>query len=484
MIADLTPYPSYKDSGLPWLGEIPEHWNVRRFKYILKEQDARSVDGSEQLLRVSQYTGVTERRRADGTDEPDTRAESLINYKCVVPGDLVVNIMLAWNGSLGASRYSGITSPAYCVYRLGSGANPWYFHHLLRSSAYKSRIKALSTGVIESRLRLYTDELYRLEALVPSLDEQCGIVQYLDYIDRRIRHYIRSKLKLVKLLEEQHQAIIDRAVTHGINPNVGLKPSDIEWLGDVPEHWKITRLRNIAEMRVSNVDKLSTDGERSIRLCNYVDVYKNDRIREDMPFMQATATTEEVKRFRLEPDDVLITKDSELWTDIGVPALVETSADDLICGYHLALLRPFKSQILGGFLFRALQSVSVSYQLHVEANGVTRYGLSQGAIKSISLPVPPLPEQADIVRYLDEATIAMARVVERLNRDVSLLLEYWTRLIADVVTGKVDVRNAAARLSNEISQEEMILDEMEPLAEDGLEDDDSGPGASLEEVEA
>src|SRR5256885_14037768 len=128
-----------KNSGGPWLGEIPKHWDVRRLKYVLRERDTRSLDGAEQLLRVSQYTGVTERRREDGGDEPDTRAATLVGYKRVEPNDLVVNIMLAWNGSMGVSRYSGIASPAYCVYHFRTDVNPWYFHTLLRSPAYKSR---------------------------------------------------------------------------------------------------------------------------------------------------------------------------------------------------------------------------------------------------------------------------------------------------------------------------------------------------------
>ena len=118
------------------------------------------------------------------------------------------------------------------------------------------------------------------------------------------------------------------------------KPSGVPWLGDVPDHWDIRRLRRVADMRVSNVDKHVREGELPVRLCNYVDVYKNDRITQETTFMRATASVDEIERFRLEPGDILITKDSETWDDIGVPALVTESADDLICGYHLALLRP------------------------------------------------------------------------------------------------------------------------------------------------
>ena len=139
----LSPYPDYKPSGTEWLGDVPAHWEVRRLKYVLRERDIRSLDGSEQLLRVSQYTGVTQRMPTGHGEEPDTRAESLVGYKCVAPNDLVVNIMLAWNGSMGVSQFPGIASPAYCVYRFGENAHPWYFHHLLRSPTYKARIKAV-----------------------------------------------------------------------------------------------------------------------------------------------------------------------------------------------------------------------------------------------------------------------------------------------------------------------------------------------------
>ena len=125
MIAGLNPYPAYKDSGVGWLEDVPEHWEVRRLKYLFQERDSRSADGHEQLLRVSQYTGVTQRKGVDGNDAPDIRAESLVGYKSVEPDDLVVNIMLAWNGSLGVSQFRGITSPAYCVYRFRANTHPW-----------------------------------------------------------------------------------------------------------------------------------------------------------------------------------------------------------------------------------------------------------------------------------------------------------------------------------------------------------------------
>ena len=178
-----------------------------------------------------------------------------------------------------------------------------------------------------------------------------------------------------------------------LKPYSSYMGSGVEWLGEVPSHWEVRRLRNVAELRVSNVDKHVRENEHSVQLCNYVDVYKNDYITDHLDFMQATATTEEIERFRLERDDVLVTKDSETWDDIGVPALVIEPVPDLISGYHLALLRPRSDIVAGSYLLRALQSKGLAYQFHIEANGVTRYGLSHGGIKSAWLPLPPVPNK-------------------------------------------------------------------------------------------
>ena len=212
---------------------------------------------------------------------------------------------------------------------------------------------------------------------------------------------------------------------------------EVKWLGLLPGHWKPQRLGTIAEMRVSNVDKHSKEEELPVRLCNYVDVYKNDHISRDMPFMRATASTEEIGRFRLRKYDVLITKDSETWDDIGVPALVTEPADDLISGYHLALLRP-NGDILGPYLFRTLQSRGVAQQFHIGANGVTRYGLTHNTIRSVILPLPPLDEQAAIVRYLDDADQRIRAYVSAKERLIALLEEERQAVIHQAVTKGLD----------------------------------------------
>ena len=216
------------------------------------------------------------------------------------------------------------------------------------------------------------------------------------------------------------------------------KPSGLAWTNGIPIHWNTLRLRNVVDMRVSNVDKHIKDGEMSVRLCNYVDVYKNERITDDIPFMRATATVNEIDRFRLQLGDVLITKDSETWDDIGVPAVVDYAASDLICGYHLAVLRPMKSLLDGSFLHRVLQSSIIGSQFHVSASGVTRYGLTHEAIKSVLLPLPPLDEQASIARYLDRADDLIRRAINAKERLIELLTEQRQATIHRAVTRGLD----------------------------------------------
>lgn len=437
----LAPYrESYSRTAFEWLPSMPSHWHIKRAKLILREVDLRSVTGKETLLSVSQYTGVTPRKNRDYSDVQDTRSESLVGYKKVSSGDLVVNIMLAWNGSLGASKFDGVVSPAYCVYRLEGDNHPDYYHHLLRTEAYKGRIKVDSRGVVDSRLRLYSENLFRIELPVPPPDEQAQIVRFIRHLDQRVNRLIKAKRRLIELLNEQKQAIIHRAVTRGLDPAVPLKPSGIDWLGDVPEHWCVKRVRHIAEMLVSNVDKHSHEHEVPVRLCNYVDVYKNEAITDQLKFMVATASEDEVDRFRIQIGDVVITKDSELWSDIGVPAVVRYQADDLVCGYHLAILRPKQSELNGEFLLRCLQDRLIATQLHVAANGITRYGLSQGSIKSCLIPVPPVDEQEELVAHLLEATRDLTLAISKAQSEMDLIREYRTRLVADVVTGQLDVR--------------------------------------------
>ena len=214
--------------------------------------------------------------------------------------------------------------------------------------------------------------------------------------------------------------------------------SFLAWTNQLPDNWEVMPLRSVARYVVSNVDKVPNDDEIPVRLCNYMDVYNNEFITPTLEFMHATASETEIVKFGLAVDDVLITKDSESWDDIGVPALVRETAGDLVCGYHLALIRPFEQKMDGAFLFRCLQAKPVQVQLELAANGITRFGIPKFEIGTVRLPLPPLPQQRVIADYLDRETARLDALVAAKKRVLTLLEEKRVALITSVTTRGLD----------------------------------------------
>ena len=441
MITNLKPYPAYKDSGVKSLGKIPKHWEVRRFKFLLREVDRRSETGSEQLLRVSQYTGVTERKRTDGSHDPDTRAASLVDYKLVEPDNLVVNIMLAWNGSLGVSPYDGIVSPAYCVYRFSSGVHPQFYHHLLRSPVYKARIKAASTGVVESRLRLYTDNLYRLEGLRPPLPEQTAIVRFLDWVDRRIRQVIRAREKRIKLLEEYKQALIHQAVTGQINVRTGkpypkYKDSGVEWLGKVPEHWEVLALKRVLRCIVDCEHNTAPAVDESPYRVIRTTAVRNGILRLDGTYCTTQqAYLEWTQRAVPQPGDVVFTREAPAGEACVIP-----EGNAFCLGQRTVLMKVNPDWYDAQFLVHMIYVGPPRFHIQLASQGSTVGHFNMDDIGWMLVLRPPLDEQQAIVEFLDKQTERIGTAIVATRRAVDLLNEFRTRLTADVVTGKLDVR--------------------------------------------
>ena len=432
-------YPNYRQPKMRWLPAVPEHWNEQRAKTFFREVDERSKTGQEELLSVSHLTGVTPRSQKKVTM---FKAASYIGSKLCRPGDIVINTLWAWMAALGASRHVGIVSPAYGVYRPhhADSFNPAYLDYLLRTRAYVAEYIGRSTGIRSSRLRLYPNQFLDIVLIQPPRPEQDQIVAYLRAQDAYIARFIQAKRDLIKLLTEQKLRIIDHAVTRGLDSSVALRPSGIEWLGEVPEHWEVALIKHVADVRFSGVDKHSHDHETPVHLCNYTDVYKNDRITDNMDFMRATATTSEIGRLTLKAGDVILTKDSETPDDIGVPAWVTDDLPGVVCAYHLGLLRPVPDRVLGEFLFRAIGSARTAQQFHVLATGVTRFALGKHDVKNAVITLPPVEEQTTICRWITDECKPLDDAITRTEDEIKLIREYRDRLIADVATGQVDVR--------------------------------------------
>jgi type I restriction enzyme S subunit len=244
----LKPYPTYKDSGVPWLGKVPEHWEILRLGFLLREREETNEGlGVTEVLSVLRNRGVIP--YAEKGNIGNKKSDDITRYKVVRPNDIVVNCMNVIIGSVGLSKYTGCLSPVYYVLtRRMQEDDPRYLNAYFQTRPFQRSLVRIGNGILTHRMRIPM-ELLKCEPFPrPPATEQTAIVRFLDHIDRRIRRYIRAKQQLIKLLEEQKQAIIHQAVTRGLDPNVRLKPSGVDWLGDVPEHWEVGHISGIAKV--------------------------------------------------------------------------------------------------------------------------------------------------------------------------------------------------------------------------------------------
>ena len=246
MIEGLKSYAEYKDSRSRWLGDAPSHWTVRNLRTLIAHRNERNRPDLP-LLSVAREKGVFVRSLTGEDDNHNVIPEDLTNYKVARAGNLVINKMKAWQGSMGIAPCDGIVSPAYFVFDFRL-ANPAFGQKLLRSKPYVAHFGQASDGVRVGQWDLSIPGMRQIPILVPDEDEQAAIVRFLDHANRKVDGFIRAKRKLIALLNEQKQAIIHRAVTRGLNPDVKLKPSGIPWLGDIPEHWEGWRISRLAKV--------------------------------------------------------------------------------------------------------------------------------------------------------------------------------------------------------------------------------------------
>lgn len=315
---------------------------------------------------------------------------------------------------------------------------PNFLEFALKSDYAQDQIDLYSTSNTQKNISM--DDIPRIELLVPNLEQQKAITNYLIKKTSKIDATIAKNEELIQLLEEKRVALINQVVTKGLNSNVSMKDSGIKGIGEIPKHWDMEKIKNISQVKPSNVDKKTKANEPHILLCNYTDVYNNEFITRDLDFMKATATHDQIRKLSLKVGDVIITKDSESADDIAVPAIVTENLENVVCGYHLAVIRPNSTIINPKFLFRSFESDRINKQFELGANGVTRFGLGSYPINNAYICYPPLNEQAEIVQYLDIETSRIAKATDKILKHIELLGEYKSSLIHHVVTGKIDVR--------------------------------------------
>ena len=459
----LDPYPKYKSSGVGWFTAVPAHWEVRRLKgaatYWVSNVDKVTND-EEMPVRLCNYTDVYYHDEITPNMklmQTTATSEEIARFGLQVDDVLITKDSEDWSDIAVPALVVESSPDLVCGYHLAivRPKKPVLVGRFLlrafQACAVNRQFQVAATGV--TRYGLPKSAIGRAWLPVPPLGEQRMIADFLDRQTAKVNETVATKRVLVERLKEKRTALISRTVIRGLPPDAaraaGLDPhpklesSGIDWIGQLPRHWEVRRLKGAATYWVSNVDKVTNDEEMPVRLCNYTDVYYHDEITPNMKLMQTTATSEEIARFGLQVDDVLITKDSEDWSDIAVPALVVESSPDLVCGYHLAIVRPKKPVLVGRFLLRAFQACAVNRQFQVAATGVTRYGLPKSAIGRAWLPVPPLGEQRMIADFLDIETAKIECMVTKIETAIERLQEYRTALVTAAVSGAIDVREAA-----------------------------------------
>ncbi|NPV58628.1 MAG: restriction endonuclease subunit S [Actinobacteria bacterium] len=441
------PYPKYKDSGIDWLGEIPEHWDLRRMKYISCIQPGKSKLRKLGDIEVSfipmEYIGEFGTINSSETRQLNDVYEG---YTFFEEGDILVAKITPcfenFKGAIARNLRNGIgfgTTELYVI-RPSPNVHADFLAYMTYAAHFRQIGKVEMKGTAGQQ-RVPIEFIENFPCVLPPYSEQKEISDFLKRETKRIDDLVNAKQRLIELLKEKRAALINQAVTKGLDPNVPMKDSGIDWLGEIPEHWDVSKLKLLATVVTSNVDKKSYEGEQEVKLCNYTDVYNYEYITPDLDFMQATASPVEINKFKLREGDVLVTKDSEDWRDIAVPAFVSAMDDeDILCGYHLAILRPKQSIVDGEFLFRSLSSSSINYQFRLSATGITRYGLSKYWLDNSLILRPPFEEQNEIADFLREKTEEIEKLIEKIKNGLRRLKEYRSALITAAVTGKIDVR--------------------------------------------
>lgn len=417
-------YESYKSSGLAWLGEVPSHWGLKKSKFLWREREDRSLLGDEQLLSVSQYSGVVPRVE-------DSRSDSLEDYKRCEPNDLVINIMLAWMSGLGVSKYSGIVSPAYCVYSQLENHNPSYFDYLYRTPQYLAEFARRSKGIVPSRWRMYTEDFGQILSLLPPREEQDRIVAFLDQKTAEIDAAIAKKERLIELLEEQRHTLISRAVTYGLNPDVALQENNCKWLGTTPLHWKIQKIKYCSKI---------FRGKFTHRPRNDPRLYDGP-----YPFIQ-TGDVARAGKFITEFKQTLNERGLRVSTLIPKGTVVLTIAanvgDISILGFDAC----FPDSVVGflpdselerDYFYLALSVMKRQFMVSSIQN--TQMNLNVDRIGSNSIAIPPLPEQRAIIKWADEITGFSEAAKTKLTDEICALRELKSTLVANVVTGNLKI---------------------------------------------
>ena len=433
----LPTYPGYKDSGVDWLGTVPEHWDSKRLKFLfdLVKREIREEDRIVTCFRDGAVT-LRDNRRTDGF----TNAVKEIGYQGIRVGDLVIHAMDAFAGAIGVSDSDGKSTPVYSICTpVSPSVSSNYYARLLRNMAVAGFVSSLAKGIRERSTDFRWADAGEIFLPVPSETEQRKIVSFLDHETARIDALIEEQQRLIELLKEKRQAVISHAVTKGLDPTVPMKDSGVEWLGEVPAHWVVSRVKNVASFITSGPrgwsDYIDESGEDIFLQSGDMDNRLN--VLFDKAKRIITPEGAEGVRTRLQDGDVVVCITG---ANTGRVAVLGKVGQAAYVNQHLGLVRPYVLACNSRYLGYALSSSACQTYFNIEQYGL-KEGLSLTDLAEAPLMVPPLTEQVKLVEVIENQLGNLDGLTADSEMTVELLQERRSALISAAVTGKIDVRD-------------------------------------------
>ncbi len=453
-------YPQYKDSGVPWLGYIPKHWEVLRLGSQFTERKQKVSDKDYAPLSVTKQGILPQLDSAAKSNDGDNR-------KKVCSGDFVINSRSDRKGSSGISPYMGSVSLINTVLTPIS-LNSRFVHRFFRSHAFQEEFYRVGSGIVADLWSTKYSDMRTIMIPVPSQDEQIQISRYLDWQISKINKFIKNKKKIITLLKEQKQNIINKAVTKGINSDVKMKDSGVSLLGDIPENWEVKKFGRCFSfgrgLPITKSDLIS----KGVAVISYGQIHAKSNsgthISHDLIRYVNNEYLATKQQCLLNKNDFVFADTSEDIEGVGNYAFNDYELP-VFAGYHVVIARPIKLSYPKFYAY-LFQSTNWKLQVQTHVNGVKVYSINKGILRSTFILIPPLSEQRAIVDFLEKETALIDTTINRTEREIELIQEYRTRLVSDVVTGKVDVRSVeipdfdSVEMEQEVEGDEETKDEL------------------------
>lgn len=423
------------DSGIEWIGKIPSIWKIERLKWHLFEiNEKNNPIKTTNILSLTNKLGVVP--YSEKGNQGNVAKENYDEYKIAYPETIVANSMNILIGSVGYCNYLGCVSPVYYIFKNNENSNLRYINYLFQTEQFQKELKKFANGILEIRLRVSSSDILKREIPVPSLLEQKKIVDILDKKINQIDALILNQENLIVKLKEYKQSLITDIVTKGTNKSVAKKNSKIDWIGDIPVHWNITKIKYIGNTQ-NGISKSSEYFGHGYPFISYTDVYKNYSL-PLMPTNLIESNEKEREIFSVKKGDIFFTRTSETIEEVGFSSVCEETINNSCFAGFLIRLRPFNvnSKIITSFAKYYFRSNLTRRFLVKEMNLVTRASLGQDLLKSMYVLLPPLDEQVEIADYLDEKCSKIDKLIEIKQSKIEKLQEYKKSIIYEYVTGK------------------------------------------------